>query len=133
MGKMAQIGDLNEVLSFVNLDESYYPCIDFGHLNAREGGSLKTAADFDAIVTKMFDKIGEEKTKNMHIHFSKIMYTGKGEVKHLTFSDDVYGPEFPPLAEVIRKYDITPYVICESAGTQAEDAKYMKDIFFYSL
>ena len=51
----------------------------------------------------MFDGLGEEKTKNTHIHFSKIMYGAKGEIKHLTFADDVYGPEFEPLAEIIIK------------------------------
>ena len=56
--------------------------------------------------------------------------TGKGEVKHLTFDDDVYGPEFPPLAKVFFDYKLTPYVLSESAGTQAEDAKTMKDEYF---
>lgn len=129
MGKLAQIGDLDEVLSFVNLDDSFYPCIDFGHLNARDGGILKTATDYETVILKMLDKIGSEKTKNMHVHFSKIMYTGKGEVKHLTFADDFYGPEFEPLAEILIKYGVTPYIICESAGTQAEDAKFMKDVY----
>lgn len=74
--------------------------------------------------------VGREKTENMHVHFSKIMYSGKGEVKHLTFDDDVYGPEFPPLAKVFFDYKLTPYVLSESAGTQAEDAKTMKDEYF---
>lgn len=65
----------------------------------------------------------------MHVHFSKILYTAKGEVKHLTFADDVYGPEFLPLAEVIYDYKLSPYVLSESAGTQAEDAAEMKRIF----
>ena len=45
MGKFAQIGDLDEIIRISNIDESYYPCIDFGHLNARGLGSLNEYAD----------------------------------------------------------------------------------------
>ena len=65
----------------------------------------------------------------MHVHFSKIMYGAKGEIKHLTFSDEIYGPEFAPLAKVFYDYKLSPYVLSESAGTQAEDAKNMKDVY----
>ena len=73
------------------------------------------------------DGIGEEKTKNMHVHFSKIMYGAKGEIKHLTFADNIYGPEFEPLCEVIVKNNLTPHVLSESAGTQMFDSLYMKE------
>lgn len=129
MGKLAQIGDLDEIIDICLIDESIYPCIDFGHINARTGGGLKTYSDYEIVVKKMLAKLGEEKTKNMHIHFSKIMYGGKGEIKHLTFADDVYGPDFRPLAEVLRDYRLSPYVLSESAGTQAEDAAEMKAVY----
>ena len=72
-------------------------------------------------------RIGEEKTRNMQVHFSKIQYGAKGEIRHLTFADDVYGPDFEPFAEVIVKYGLTPHILSESAGTQAEDAARMRD------
>lgn len=50
------------------------------------------------------------------------MYGEKGELKHLTFADEKYGPEYEGLAKVIEEYRIEPFVICESDGTQAEDA-----------
>ena len=130
MGKFAQIGDLDEIIRISNIDESYYPCIDFGHLNARSLGGLKTYEDYENVIKKLLNGVGREKTENMHVHFSKIMFSGKGEVRHLTFDDDVYGPEFPPLARVFFDYKLTPYVLSESAGTQAEDAKTMKDEYF---
>ena len=65
-----------------------------------------------------------------HSHFSKIEYSEKGgEVKHLTFDDTVFGPDFEPLAELIYKKGLTPVIICESAGTQGFDALYMKDCY----
>ncbi|MBQ8428460.1 MAG: TIM barrel protein, partial [Clostridia bacterium] len=46
MGKMAQIGTLEEVARFCKIDPIYTPCIDFGHINAREQGSLKSEEDY---------------------------------------------------------------------------------------
>ncbi len=129
MGKIAQIGTLEEIIELCKIDSTIYPCIDFGHINARECGSLKTKDDYRRIVDAMLDGIGEEKTANMHIHFSKIEYTARGEKRHLTFADNKFGPEFEPLAEVLFDYKLSPHILCESAGTQAEDSVYMKKAY----
>jgi deoxyribonuclease-4 len=68
--------------------------------------------------------------RHFHAHFSKIMYSVKGEIKHLTFEDSVYGPEFDPLAVALKELKLEPYIVSESAGTQAEDAAYMKKVYF---
>ena len=65
----------------------------------------------------------------MHVHFSKIEYSVGGEVRHLTFNDTVFGPDFLPLAKVFAKYKLQPVVICESDGTQADDAIEMKRLY----
>lgn len=129
MGKLGQIGTVEEVTDFINFAPFFYPCIDFGHINARTMGSLKTADDYESIIRYMLDNTEEHKVKNMHIHFSKIMYGKSGELRHLTFTDDIYGPEFLPLAEILHKYALTPTIICESDGTQAEDTVYMKNVY----
>ena len=77
----------------------------------------------------MISELGFERVKHFHVHFSKIQYSAKGEVKHLTFSDEVYGPEFEPLAIALKTLGLKPYIVSESDGTQAEDAKVMKDIY----
>ncbi len=133
MGKTAQIGTIDEVVEFCNLGKNVYPCLDFGHINALYQGSLKTQDDFQRIVDRLFDGIGEQKTKNMHIHFSKIQYGAKGEIRHLTFEDELYGPRFEDFAPVIVKNGLTPHILSESAGTQAEDAVQMKSIYFSNL
>lgn len=129
MGKINQLGDLNEVLELCTLDESFLPCIDFGHLNARMLGALKTKADFEHIFDAMETRLGTDRAKVFHSHFSKIEYTKGGEKKHLTFEDTVYGPEFEPVAQIICERNLTPTFICESSGTQAEDALTMKKIY----
>ena len=129
MGKLAQIGTLEEVVDFCKTDKVFLPAVDFGHLNAREGGSLKTVDDYVSRLEYMIAELGYERVKHFHVHFSKIMYGGKGEIKHLTFEDDVYGPEFEPFAAALKKLKLEPYIVCESSGTQAEDAREMKRIY----
>ncbi len=129
MGKLNQIGDLQEVCELVNLDDTIYPAIDFGHLNARTLGGLKSLEDFENVLNYMEKTIAKEKYQNMHVHFSHIEYTEKGEKMHLTFEDEKWGPDFDNLAKLIVKRKLTPVIICESNGTQAIDAKAMKDIY----
>ena len=129
MGKINQLGNLEEVIELCKLDESFLPCIDFGHLNARTLGSLKTKADFEVIFDAMKNGLGMDRLKVFHSHFSKIEYTKGGEKKHLTFDDTVFGPDFDYVAEIIKERDLAPTIISESAGTQAEDALIMKKMY----
>ena len=133
MGKLAQIGTLEEVVEFCKIDKIYTPAIDFGHINAREQGSLKTVEDYKSRLEYAIGELGYDRMKDFHVHFSKIMYGGKGEIKHLTFEDAVYGPQFEPLAVALKELGLQPYIVSESDGTQAEDAKAMKDIYFNTL
>lgn len=129
MGKHGQIGTVEEVAQMCAIDERIIPTLDFGHINAFTGGKIKTKQDYVDIFMILKKYIGE-RYKNVHIHFSKIMYGEKGEIKHLTFSeDDVYGPDFQPLAEALIELGINATVICESRGTQTDDAITMKNIY----
>lgn len=129
MGKVNQLGTLQEVLTLCTLDERLIPCIDFGHLNARDLGSLKDNSDYENIFKAMENKLGSDRLKTFHSHFSKIEYTTGGEKRHLTFEDRVYGPDFEPVMELTYKYGCSPTFICESAGTQAEDALAMRKYY----
>lgn len=129
MGKVNQLGTLYEVVELCKLDERLIPCIDFGHLNARDLGVLKTKSDFENILITLRDELGSFRFENFHSHFSKIEYTTGGEKRHLTFDDTVYGPDYEPLMDLVVKYNLSPVFICESAGTQDIDAKQMKDYY----
>lgn len=130
MGKINQIGDEREIATLCAMDDCLIPTVDFGHLNARTLGGLKTTDDFRRVIDNMMAICGEDKVRKMHVHFSKIEYSAGGEVRHLTFDDVLFGPDFVPLAQVIKEYALSPVVICESDGTQAEDALTMKNIFY---
>ncbi len=126
MGKIGQLGDLEEVLTICGLDRRLYPCIDFGHLNARTGGGIKTKDDYRAILERIQEALPDDRSKNFHVHFSKIEYTTGGEKRHLTFEDKLYGPQFEPLVELFHEYKLSPTVICESDASQTEDAATMQ-------
>lgn len=129
MGKVNQLGTLDEVMALCAIDERLIPCIDFGHLNARDLGYFKALSDYDTVFKAIENKLGNDRLRSFHSHFSKIEYTTGGEKKHLTFADTVYGPDFEPVMELVAKYGCSPTFICESDGTQAEDAATMKKYY----
>jgi len=134
MGKINQLGTLDEVLELCRIDSSFVPVVDFGHLNARTlGEAFKSYDDYLRVFDTISNKLGASIAENLHCHFSKIEWTGAGEKKHLTFEDTVYGPAFEPLMDVIAREGLSPTIISESAGTQSEDAFVMKRYYLSKI
>ncbi len=144
MGKLNQLGTLDEVLTLCKLDPRLCPVVDFGHLNCRgrfqsgvfdmeeetpTGGVFVTVDDYRAVFDRIADRLGDRYANELHCHFSKIEYTKQGEKKHVRFMDVGYEPPFEPLIEAIIKEGVSPRIISESAGTQAEDAAAMKSYY----
>lgn len=129
MGKSAQIGTVQEIVDFCKIAPFYYPCVDFGHVNSLWQGALKSPSDYVDIFDTIQSGLGFDKLNNMHVHFSKIMYSGKGEVKHLTFEDTEYGPNPEDFITALKIKKIQPYIVSESAGTQDIDAKIMQELY----
>ena len=131
MGKIGQLGDLDEVLELCTVDERLIPCVDFGHLYARSLGAEDGAEAFARMLDRMEQVLGKARAARFHSHFSKIEFTpGGGEKCHRTFADHGgYGPDWTPLAAEVARRGWSPTFICESAGTQAEDALEMKRIY----
>lgn len=128
MGKVNQLGTLDEVIEMCRVDSMVRPVVDFGHMNARElGGVFNTVDDYKRIFDRISTELCPEYADKLHCHFSKIEYTKGGEKKHLTFSDSEYGPDYEPLMKAIAELGVSPTIICESDGTMAEDALAMKN------
>lgn len=130
MGKVNQLGTVDEVLALCEVDARITPCIDFGHIYARSGGTeLTDTASYAALLDKLGDALGDDRAVHFHAHFSRIAYTAGGEKCHLTFADTDYGPPHAPLLQLLKQRKLAPTVICESAGTQAEDAQKLAAAF----
>ena len=130
MGKINQLGTVDEVLALCAVDPRITPCIDFGHIYARSGGvELTDTASYAALLDKLGDALGDDRAVHFHAHFSRIAYTAGGEKCHLTFADTAYGPPHAPLLQLMKQRKLAPTIICESAGTQAEDAQKLAAAF----
>lgn len=134
MGKVNQLGTLDEVIEMCKVDKNVRPVVDFGHMNARElGGMFVTADDYKRVFDRISTELCPEYADKLHCHFSKIEYTKGGEKKHLTFVDEQFGPAFEPLMKAVADLGVSPTIICESDGTMAEDALAMKNEYLKCL
>ena len=130
MGKINQLGDLDEVLELCTLDERLIPTVDFGHLYARTLGELEGHEACVKMLDRIQEVLGENRARTFHSHFSKIQFTPNGgEKMHLTFQQEDFGPDPAPLMAEVARRNWSPTFICESAGTQAEDALTMKRMY----
>lgn len=129
LGKHNQLGSLEEVIEICKLDQRLIPTIDFGHVHAYTCGGLKSREDYARVLDAIERGLGPHRLKSVHMHFSRVEYTSKGEKKHWTLEDAQYGPEFEPLAKLLVERGIEGVVICESRGTMAEDALELKQMY----
>jgi deoxyribonuclease-4 len=114
MGRVFQVGSLDEILTACEEVEQTQLIIDWSHLHARHQGRFRKVGDFRAVVEEVERRLGTEAARNMHCHFSKIEYTDKGERRHHILDAARYGPDFEMLAEVIADFKMHPVIICET-------------------
>jgi deoxyribonuclease-4 len=131
-GKPTQVGSLEEVLEICHEIDRTQLVIDWSHLHARDHGRLKTLEDFRNVLEIAEDRIGIEPVKDMHCHFSKIEFTGKGEKRHHVLEEQQFGPDFEMLAKIAIDFKLRSVFICESPLLNV-DATKMRDIFFQEL
>ncbi len=127
MGRLSQLGSLNEVLTICEEVERAQPVIDWSHLHARDMGRFRTLEDFRKVVVEIEDRLGAEAVRNLHCHFTKIEYTDKGERRHHALEEGRFGPDFSLLAQIIAEFKLRPVIISESPLLDL-DAMKMRDI-----
>ncbi len=122
MGRLASWGTLREMERVCARVRNVQPVVDFAHLHARGRGSLRTAADFDSVLSR-YDRFG---APFLHAHFTGIEWGPRGEKRHIGVS--AASPDFSLLAPLLRRkgYDIA--LVCESPLLE-KDALLMKDIY----
>lgn len=131
-GKPSQLGSLDEVLTLCKRVDSTEPVIDWAHIHAREGGRIKTASDFRVVTNEIEKRLGSDAVRNLHCHFTRVEFTGKGEKCHHILDEVEYGPNFQHLAALIAELDLKPVIISESPILDV-DAQKMRDIVLRKL
>lgn len=121
-GKPSQLGSLDEVLRMSEEVDGVRPTIDFAHIHAREGGSIKDREDYEMILRTIEGRLGD--LNDLVIHFTEVELakSGVGERMHHALGSG-YGPPFEPLAEIIAEYGLRWIVISESPVLERDSIK----------
>jgi deoxyribonuclease-4 len=127
MGKKSQLGSLEDIIKICQ-ETGIKPCIDFGHLHARDLGSLNNEDNFRNVITKLEKELGHESIKHLHCHFYPVAYTDKGEKVHRAVMEEDAFPKFIHFAPIIKEFNMMPVLISESHNSQDIGALQMKDI-----
>ena len=69
MGKIGQLGTLEEVLALCGVDRRITPCIDFGHPQRPDAGRHPLKADYAAILDRIGEALGDARARQFHVHF----------------------------------------------------------------
>ncbi|MBR9677359.1 TIM barrel protein [Candidatus Woesearchaeota archaeon] len=111
-GKPTQFGDLDELIALSEITGCFFT-IDFAHMLARYG-----KLDYDWALKKL------KRFKTLHIHFSGIEYTAKGERRHLITQQK----DIEKLIAALQKYGFSAVIINESPDPISDAVKTKKII-----
>lgn len=113
-GKINQLGDVEEIIKMCESVEQVRPTIDFAHIHARGLGKIRSKEDYARIIDLVEGRLGGDVVRNLHVHYTRVEFTEKGERKHHTMDETEYGPDFEPLAKLIVELGLSPTIISES-------------------
>lgn len=129
-GKKGQFGSLKEIIDLIKeiKHKKLRFCIDFAHIHAREGGIFRKKSDFSKVFEKIHEELGEKYLEELHIHYSCIEYTERGERAHLTL--EAKEPDFERFADALKDWKnyIKELGIVSESPNLEEDALKMKRI-----
>lgn len=124
-GKGSQFGTVEEVLNLSAEVEGVAPCIDFAHWHARTG-RFNSYEEFVALLRQVEARLGRHALDHMHIHFSGIKYSKKGELGHLNLRDSDL--RYEELLKALKELEVKGVVICESPNLE-EDALLLQETY----
>ena len=127
MGKLSQVGSLDEIITMCESVPKTLPVIDWAHIHARTKGGLKSKDDYLKVLSTIEDRLGSDVVKTLHCHFTKVEFSDKGERRHRRLDEGGFGPYFEQLATVIVENGYSFTIISESPVLD-KDAIVMKRI-----
>jgi deoxyribonuclease-4 len=115
MGRVREIGSLDDVLEISRRLGWVRPVLDFAHMHATSDGAFTDVAPFTAAL-EATDAVLEPGAP-FHIHFSDIAYANRNETKHLPYGEGTLRAD--PLKQALRKFRRTANVISESPDLES--------------
>jgi deoxyribonuclease IV len=115
MGRVREIGSLDDVLEISRRLGWVRPVLDFAHMHATSDGAFTDVEPF-AVALEAADAVLEPGAP-FHIHFSDIAYANRNETKHLPYGEGTLRAD--PLKQALRKFRRTANVISESPDLES--------------
>jgi deoxyribonuclease IV len=115
MGRVREIGSLDDVLEISRRIGWVRPVLDFAHMHATSDGAFTDVEPFAAAL-EATDAVLEPGAP-FHIHFSDIAYANRNETKHLPYGEGTLRAD--PLKQALRKFRRTANVISESPDLES--------------
>lgn len=123
-GKHTQFGSLGEVLRLSQEIGGVQPCIDYAHLRARDG--INDKEGFAMVLGQVEAALGRSALDAMHIQFSGVKFSEKGELSHLPLSGSDL--DYQNMVQSWRDFNISGVVISESPEIEG-DALLLKGLY----
>jgi deoxyribonuclease IV len=118
MGRVRELGTLDDVLAIAGRLDWVRPVLDFAHLHAVTDGAYTDPAPFAAALAAADAAL--EPGAPFHIHFSDIDFANRNEKSHLRYGEGTLRAE--PLAEALTGCERPATVIGESPDEQSNQA-----------
>jgi deoxyribonuclease IV len=118
MGRVNDLGSLDDVLDVSSRLGWVRPVLDFAHMHATSDGAF-TGVDPFADALERSDGVLEPGAP-FHIHFSDIAYANRNETKHLPYGEGTLRAD--PLAAALSRMDRPATVISESPDEASSQA-----------
>jgi deoxyribonuclease-4 len=118
MGRVREIGSLDDVLAISSRLGWVRPVLDFAHMHATSDGAFTDVEPF-ASALEAADEVLEPKAP-FHIHFSDIAYANRNETKHLPYGEGTLRAD--PLKQALKKFRRPATVISESPDLESDQA-----------
>ena len=115
MGRVREIGSLDDVLEISRRLGWVRPVLDFAHMHATSDGAFTDVEPFAAALEAADEVL--EPGAPFHIHFSDIAYANRNETKHLPYGEGTLRAD--PLKQALRKFRRTANVISESPDLES--------------
>ena len=118
MGRVNELGTLDDVLAIAARLDWVRPVLDFAHLHAVTDGGFAGVEPFAAALAGADAAI--ERGAPFHIHFSDISYANRNEKSHIPYGEGTLRAD--PLADALGRFERPATVIGESPDEESNQA-----------
>lgn len=118
MGRVQELGSLDDVVEIARHFEWVRPVIDFAHMHATSDGAFTSVEPFASALSAADAVLAPGVP--FHIHFSDVSFANRNEKAHLRYGDGTLRAE--PLAEALARFGRAATVISESPDEASNQA-----------